>query len=132
MPDWLKNHEQPGVTIYGEVADAAAFRRDHGVMLVPLLAGSGMRIKIIEGLAEGLPMIATPIGAEGVAVTQGLNILLAETPQIFADAILQLAEDDARCAEIGKNAATLAAKAYQNRHLISGLLDFYTRTWQQD
>ena len=131
MPQWLSELTSPGITVHGEVENAETFRRDHGVMLVPLLAGSGMRIKIIEGLAEGLPMISTTIGAEGIVAENGREIVLADSAEDFARAIITLANDRQRCIEIGKNAATLAAKSYQNQALIKDLADFYTHTWQQ-
>ena len=130
MPQWLLNVKSPGITVHGEVAHAKTFRQAHGVMLVPLLAGSGLRIKIIEGLAEGLPIISTAIGAEGIHAVQGESILIANTADAFAAAMLALTNDMQRCAEIGKNAATLAAKTYQNKEIIADLAEFYTHTWQ--
>lgn len=129
MDDKLAKHKQPGVFIHGAVADAVAFRAEHGTMLVPLLSGSGLRIKIIEGLSEGLPIISTTIGAEGIKVTDTKDILLADTAEAFAAAILQMAADQSLSSQIGKNAATLAAKNYQNSTIINNLVQFYAQTW---
>ena len=129
MDDKLVKNKQPGVFIHGAVDDAVAFRAEHGTMLVPLLSGSGLRIKIIEGLAEGLPIISTTIGAEGIAVTDTKDIMLADTAEAFANAILHMAKDQALSSQIGKNAATLAAKNYQNSTIIKDLVQFYSQTW---
>lgn len=130
MPQRLLNLNVPGITVQGEVDNASKFRTAHGVMLVPLLAGSGMRIKIIEGLAEGLPILSTHIGAEGIQAEHGKNIWLSTNPEDFAAAMLYLASDRQRCIDLGKNAAILAAEVYQNHRLISNLAEFYKRTWQ--
>lgn len=119
----------PGVTIHGEVEDATAFRKNHGIMLVPLLAGSGIRIKIIEGLAEGLPIISTKIGAQGIPGTPGENILLAKSEEEFAESILLLANNPEKCRAIGKNAALLATENFMNKNLANRLLAFYNGTW---
>lgn len=130
MSKELKNIKQEGVHIHGEVVDAKAFRQQHGVMLVPLHSGSGMRIKIIEGLAEGIPIISTSVGAEGIEAEDGKNIRLADDKDAFVDAILKMAEDDHACQSIGKNAATLAAEKYLNKALIADLVGYYTDKWQ--
>jgi glycosyltransferase involved in cell wall biosynthesis len=129
MDEKLAKLKQTGVVVHGSVTDAAAFRANHGTMLVPLLSGSGLRIKIIEGLAEGLPIISTTIGAEGIAVTHNENIVLADTAEAFAEAILHLASTPGFGLQIGKNAATLAAKNYQNSTIINGLVQFYRQAW---
>lgn len=130
MSDELLKLKLPGVQVHGEVENAQTFRAEHGVMLVPLHAGSGMRIKIIEGFAEGIPVIATKIGAEGIEAENGKNILLADKAQEFADAILNIANDGATCKSIGKNAATLATEKYLNQTLMTDLVRYYKNTWQ--
>lgn len=130
MEKKLTNLKQAGVVVHGSVIDAADFRDNHGIMLVPLLSGSGLRIKIVEGLAEGLPIISTSVGAEGVGATHGENILISDSASDFANAILHLADSPELALQIGKNAATLAAESYQNQAIIRDLVQFYTDTWQ--
>jgi glycosyltransferase involved in cell wall biosynthesis len=130
MSDEFKNQKIPGVQIHGEIDDARAFRSNHGVMLVPLQAGSGMRVKIIEGLAEGIPIISTRIGAEGIDVEDGKHVVLADDADAFARAMLKLANHEQTCIEIGKNAATLAAEKYLNQSLVADLVGYYKETWQ--
>jgi glycosyltransferase involved in cell wall biosynthesis len=130
MSNELRKVKLPGVFVHGEVDDARTFRAEHGVMLVPLHSGSGMRIKIIEGLAESIPVISTTIGAEGIEAENGKNILLADDAQSFAEAILRIANDEDACKSIGKNAATLAAEKYLNQTLIADLVEYYKNTWQ--
>jgi glycosyltransferase involved in cell wall biosynthesis len=77
------------------------------VMAVPLWQGSGVRVKIIEGLAAGVPVASTPIGAEGLGLEDGVHLTLAESPEDLGDAIAALVRDPARAA-----ATAAAGQAY--------------------
>ena len=66
MPEWLTALNNPSVDVIGEVPDAKEFVANHDVAIVPLLAGSGIRIKIIESMAMGKTVITTRVGAEGI------------------------------------------------------------------
>jgi glycosyltransferase involved in cell wall biosynthesis len=81
------------VNVTGFVADPVPLLRASRAMIVPLLAGGGMRVKIVDGWCWGLPMVATTIGAEGIACRDGENILLADEPAAFAQAAVRLLTD---------------------------------------
>lgn len=80
----------PRVTFLGEVDDPAVTRRSALALVVPLRQGSGTRLKIIEAWAEGVPVISTAKGSEGLAGTDGQHLLGAETPADFAAAATRL------------------------------------------
>src|SRR5260221_2819597 len=63
------------------------------VFVVPLLAGGGMRVKILDAWAQGLPIVSTTIGAEGLAYRAGENILIADAPDEFARAVLSILQN---------------------------------------
>ena len=94
-------------------------------MIVPVLSGSGMRIKIIEGMALGKIIISTTIGAEGINCTSGKNILIADTPQDFADAICTCLNDSDYCDKIGNNARELIASEYSNDQISRKMISFF-------
>lgn len=79
---------QIGVINHGEVEDAEAFMQNSGVMIVPIQAGSGIRMKTLEAMALGVSVVSTSIGAQGLGVHNGEQIYIADTPQKFADAVL--------------------------------------------
>ena len=106
---------QAGVTVAGYVKDAGEYLKNTGVMVVPLLAGGGMRVKILEALAEGLPIVTTTIGCEGIAVENGRHLLVADTPQEFARATLRLLEDRAFASTLARNGRELIEKGYDYR-----------------
>lgn len=97
----------PGVRVTGTVDDVRPFLAEAAVMVVPLRVGGGTRIKIFEGMATGIPVISTRIGAEGLPVTHGENILFADSARDFAAQIADLFEQAERAARIGAKARAL-------------------------
>ncbi|MDD5570614.1 MAG: glycosyltransferase family 4 protein [Bacteroidales bacterium] len=124
-PGWLKNLNVPNIVYVGEVESAKEFMLSKSIMIVPLLSGSGMRVKIIEGMALGKTVISTTVGAEGIDCTNGENILIADTPEEFLSAIGKCAEDEDYCKRIGNNARQLVVKKYNNDAIIEKLIGFY-------
>lgn len=124
-PSWLINKKQEGVEIVGEVEDAGVFMRQHQLMVVPLLSGSGIRIKIIEGMANARAIVTTKIGAEGIAYTSGENLYIAENEEDFAKKILLLAGNDELREKTGEKALELLHQKHNKRELIRDLIAFY-------
>ncbi len=125
MPDWMREWKIEGVEIVGEVENAISFINSKSMMVVPLQSGSGMRIKIIEGMALGKCIISTSIGAEGIDYEDGKNILIANTPIEFLSQIARCIGDRVMSLEIGRNARKLADKKYSNQRLGKELVEFY-------
>jgi len=93
-PAAIRRHVEgdPRISIIGPVDDAVTELARARVAVVPLLAGSGTRLKILEAWAAGLPVVSTTIGAEGLPVRHGETVLLADEPRAFADAVTRLLE----------------------------------------
>ncbi len=117
MPAWLRKLNHPSIRVLDTVKDPVAYMNSRSIMIVPLLSGSGMRVKIIEGLAMGKAIVSTRIGAEGIRVEHGKNILLAETPTDFVNAIVSLVKDPALYASLRKNARILAEDEYASKRI---------------
>jgi glycosyltransferase involved in cell wall biosynthesis len=125
-PAWLQTRlASAGVMFAGEVADAAAFIRSMPVMIAPLFSGGGMRIKILEAMAHGKPVVATTLGAAGIDVRHGQNILLADEPEAFASAVSELLRDPSLARSIGDAGRRLVESRYSTNVLVRGLLAFY-------
>jgi glycosyltransferase involved in cell wall biosynthesis len=77
----------PSIRVTGTVDDVRPHLAQAAVMIVPLRVGGGTRIKIFEGMATGIPVVSTRIGAEGLAVADGEHLLLADTPAELAAAV---------------------------------------------
>jgi glycosyltransferase involved in cell wall biosynthesis len=127
MPQWLLELNAPNIEVVGEVPDAREFIESKAVMIVPLFSGSGIRIKIIEGMALGKPIISTGIGAEGIDYTAGKNILVADTPDEFLAAVDKCFSDKSLCDNLGKNARQLIEDKYRLEKVIEKLEGFYRR-----
>jgi sugar transferase (PEP-CTERM/EpsH1 system associated) len=95
----------PSVVVTGRVDDVRPYMEAAAVYIVPLRIGGGTRLKIYEAMAMEKPIVSTSVGAEGLPVTDGEEILLADTPESFADAVVGLLRQQDRAGEIGKRAA---------------------------
>jgi len=115
FPNNIKYNAPANVICEGEIKDAEKYMNDKQIMIVPLLSGSGMRVKIIQGMALGRTIISTSIGAEGIDCTDGKNILIADTPEEFLSKINDCINDGAYCSSIGDEAKRLVAEKYSNQ-----------------
>ncbi len=116
-----------GVTITGTVNDVRPHIRDAAVYIVPLRIGGGSRLKILEALAMRKPVVSTGIGAEGLDVTDGRELLLADTPQQFARQINLLLSDRRQARKLGEAGRKLVEQRYGWDALATKLEQFMTR-----
>ena len=125
MPEWLTTMKDPHIDVVGEVPDAKAFVSNNDVAIVPLLSGSGIRIKIIESMAMGKTVITTRVGAEGILYDEDVNIIIAENKAKMVEAIRSINENPQIAVTIGQAARRLVEETYDNRKIIARLLMFY-------
>ncbi len=100
------------VVVTGAVDDIRPYLGKAAVCVVPLRSGSGTRIKIFEAMAMGKAVVSTSMGAEGLPVRRGVNIVLADDPADFARQVVQLLRDPLRRAELGRAARQLVERDY--------------------
>jgi len=125
MPEWLTTLKNPHVNVIGEVPDAKEFVANHDVAIVPLLSGSGIRIKIIESMAMGKTVITTRVGAEGILYDEEVNIIIAENIAKMVEVIRAINANPEIAVRIGQAARKLVEETYDNRKIIARLLMFY-------
>ncbi len=125
IPDDFYVLENDRLIIHDTLDDARAFINSKPIMVVPLRTGSGMRVKIIEGMAMKKCIISTSMGAEGINYEHGKNILIADTPDEFYKYILQAVTNRRFCDEIGENARKLVEKEYNLKTGAAKLMHFY-------
>lgn len=124
-PAWLKRFcTKTGIKFYGEVNDAIDFMVRRKIMVVPLFSGSGMRIKIIEGMAAGRVIITTSIGAEGIPVTNGKELFIADKEADFLEILEMLINDKELRRRIGEQAREFVEKRFDNRVISEDLSNF--------
>jgi len=127
-PPWFqKLLNLPNVVFKGEVADAYEFINSKSIMVVPLFSGSGMRIKIIEGMALGKPIVTTPVGTEGISTTSGENIIVVTNVEGFVQSISDLIENREYFDKISKNAIEYIHENFDNLSSAGALIEFYKK-----
>jgi len=101
-----------GVTFAGHVDDVKGLVARSAACVVPLRLGGGTRLKILEAMALGTPVVSTSKGAEGLAVTPDQNILIADRPEDFAGQVLRLLDDPALAEHLTTNGRGLVERSY--------------------
>ena len=125
-PEWfVKTLQKHQINYVGEVPNAYQFMKKHGVMIAPLLSGSGMRVKIVEGMSLKKPIVTTPVGCEGIDAENEKDIFIAATPSEFINYIIALAKDISRQTSISNNCYKFVKENYSNEMLSNRLTDFY-------
>lgn len=115
------------IIFHGEVESSASFIRKYSVMVVPLFSGSGLRIKIIEGMSLGRSIVATPVAAEGIICDSGKDLFIASEPGEFAGRVLTLLKDKKLRHDTGRNAIENVIKNYNILAEARSLLKFYSK-----
>jgi len=95
------------------------------VYVVPLRIGGGTRLKILDALAMGSAIVSTRIGCEGIEVTDGQDILMADTPQDFADAVCRVLDDATLRDRLGRAGRALVERRYDWRAVAQDMLAVY-------
>jgi glycosyltransferase involved in cell wall biosynthesis len=125
MPDSFSELQLPNLQVDGEVSDSKAYVSDKHIMIVPLFAGSGIRIKIIEAMAQGKVIVSTPLGAQGINGKSGQHFFIANDFQSFVDTITALVTQKGLAAKIGQQAHLYALEHFDNNKVSERLLTFY-------
>jgi glycosyltransferase involved in cell wall biosynthesis len=124
-PASLLSRKLENVTIHGEVPDAAQFINRHPVMIVPLFSGSGMRVKIVEGMMMGKVIMTTTLGKEGIEGEHERDFLVADDEVSFVRAVQYCVEHPDQALEISKHAQENAARQFDSGEAARKILDIY-------
>jgi glycosyltransferase involved in cell wall biosynthesis len=111
----------PGVELHADVPDIRPWLADADVVVVPLRAGSGTRLKILEAFAAGRPVVSTPLGCEGLAVADGTHLLVAGSAGDFASLVVRVLRDRALSASLVSAARTLVERTYDREPMAANL-----------
>jgi len=119
-PDSIRGYPDPpsGVKFTGFVENLDELYQKIRVVCCPILSGSGTRVKLIEAAAYRKSMVSTRIGAEGLDLVDGDAIFLRDHAQTFADACIELLQNDQLCQRLGNNAYAIASKRYDRTQIL--------------
>ncbi|MGQ8337493.1 glycosyltransferase family 4 protein [Sunxiuqinia sp. A32] len=127
-PEWfVKKIKSCNIQYMGEVDDAYHFMNSKAIMIVPLNSGSGMRVKIIEGMALGKAIVSTCIGSEGIPTTHEKNILIANDEDSFVSEIGRLINDRSLYDTLCKNSVSFIHDKFNNLTITGDLINFYKK-----
>jgi glycosyltransferase involved in cell wall biosynthesis len=115
-----------GLEVHGEIPNAIDFIKNHGICLIPLKSGSGIKIKLLENMAMGKPIVTTSEGARGVNVVHGTHVLIADTPEAFKEAMLKFMNDEILRKDIGFAAYQFVINNFDENILTNRLVEFIT------
>ena len=113
----------PSIEVTGRVEDVRPYMERAAVYIVPIRIGGGTRLKIYEAMAMEVPMVSTTIGAEGLPVADETELLLADTPETFAAAIVRLLKDK----DFAKTLAARAAETVREKYGWNGVASAFAQ-----
>lgn len=116
---------ESGVEVTGYVADLDPILRKSAVMVVPVKSGSGMRVKILEAFARGIPIVSTTIGVEGIEARAGEHLLVADSPAELARSVLRVLGDQELAGRLAAAGRALVEARYDWRTALRALDDVY-------
>jgi glycosyltransferase involved in cell wall biosynthesis len=116
---------RPGLIVTGGVPDVRPYLARAALYVVPMRMGSGVRLKVLEAMAAGVPVVSTRVGLEGIAAVDGEHALLADTPGAFAAAVLRLLADPTLGARLAGGARALVEQRYDWSRLTPTLFEVY-------
>lgn len=124
-PEWLYGYKNMGVRVLGYVPRVQPYMNIANIYVAPLFVGSGLRIKIIEAMAMQLPVVATPVSAEGIEATREDGLFIAKNEFEYAQHIKELFSDYNNTRRLGKNASDYILKYYSWHNNVRIILNNY-------
>ncbi len=124
MPKEFVTDATKGIEVVGFVDNVSDFMTTKGIMLAPLKSGSGVRIKILEGMSFGVPIITTKIGAEGINGQNGTDLFIAKNETEFIQAAISLSNSKEKRASLGSNAKQYIENNYQIEPITKKIIEF--------
>lgn len=123
MPEKFKELEFPNVICEGEVTDANKFIADKKILFVPLHSGGGIRVKILEAMAQGKLVISTDVGMQGIEAVWGKHYLSANTPDEFVLTLKWALNNKEKATEVAANATSFVRTNYDSNTIFSTLIN---------
>jgi glycosyltransferase involved in cell wall biosynthesis len=118
--------EDPSITLVADPEDIRPWVARGSVFICPVLDGGGTRLKILDAMAMGKPVVSTGVGCEGLQVKPGENILVADSPEDFANSVLHLLQNDELRRRLSTNGRALVEKLYSWEVIAAHLEDAYS------
>lgn len=116
MPEIFKSYETDNIKMVGFAAHLDDVYHNHRVFVSPLLSGAGIKGKVLDSMAYGLPAVLTEVAAEGTGLTHGISTLIAEEPEEWVETIIKLYDDEKLWNRFAENELALVKEKYSFEH----------------
>ncbi len=126
MPNAFYKYNSKSIEVVGEVEDMISFSFEKNLMIIPLLSGAGLRIKVLEAMMLGKTIISTKKGIQGFDLIDQQHVLIAQSPEEFAEKIDWCIQNKGAAKSIGENAQSFALEHYDKRKIYKELNSFLT------
>lgn len=126
----LASEHPNSIQVTGYVPELTPYMEKAALMVVPVRAGGGMRVRILEGFARAMPQVTTTIGLEGIEAQPDTEVLVKDTEATFAQAVIDLLEDPELQTRLANNGRKLAVTEYDWQVVLSKLGSVYERIHQ--
>ncbi len=126
-PSFERRLNHPNIVYHGEVSDALSFMQSYRLMVAPLLTGSGIRIKILEGMALGRPVVTTSTGIEGIPARIQEDVVVEDNPYEFSNHVVRLLKDQKESNRMRLDARKLIERNFDTLELSIRLTKFYKK-----
>ncbi|MBL7754138.1 MAG: glycosyltransferase [Chitinophagaceae bacterium] len=123
MPARILSKRSPQTEVVGEVDDFIAFSLSKNILIVPLRSGAGIRVKILEAMALGKPIVATSMAMEGIPAQHDKDVLIANTPDEFKQALIRCFQDTGFAQQLGSNARDFVLLNFDKQQVYSALYE---------
>ena len=121
----LASNQSQSITVTGYVPELKPYMEEAALMVVPVRAGSGMRVRILEAFARAMPVVTTTIGLEGIDARVGEDVLVEDTSSSYASAVIKLLKDKTLQAQLAANGRRIAQERYDWKTGLRGLDKVY-------
>jgi glycosyltransferase involved in cell wall biosynthesis len=126
-PPWLVRQQKGDILVTGEITDPRPLLAGADVLVAPVFFGSGTRVKLLDYMALGKPIVSATKAAEGLEMQDGVHFLRADTVESFSEAIVRLFNDKQLARVLGYQARDLARKTYSWDAQVAKVLSAYAR-----
>lgn len=126
----LATQSAGAITVTGYVPEVLPYLERSALVVIPVLAGGGMRVRILEALSRGMPTVTTTIGMEGIEARPGEDLLVGDTPEDFASAVIRILSEPALRGRLSANGRRLATTRYDWKVVLQQLEAVYARAAQ--
>lgn len=120
--------DSSSIRVTGYVPDLVPYMQQAAVMVIPVRAGGGMRVRLLEAFSRAMPVVTTTVGLEGIDAEDGVEVVVKDTAEDFAGAVVQLIQETELQTSLAENARILAQSRYDWREALKNMQAIYQRT----